>query len=106
MRFRQPLSLFCKPQPADRDLLPWWHPASLMRSAWNLAFSAALGVGIGAITLDLAAQIVAKLAGAAGLGSEDWRDWLDPLQPLAWIVGCFVAIVAYMSYRLDDKTDA
>lgn len=106
MRFRQPIALFRKPQPADRDLLPWWHPASLMRGAWNLAFSAALGIGIGAITLDLAAQIVAKLVGAAGLGSEDWRDWLDPLQPLAWIVGCFVAVVAYMSYRMDDKTDA
>lgn len=100
MRFRQPLSLFRKPPPADRDLLPWWHPASLLRGAWNLTFSAALGIGIGAITLDLAAQIVAKLTGG------DWQDWHGPLQPLAWIVGCFVAVVAYMSYRMDDKTDA
>lgn len=106
MRFRQPLSLFRKPQAADRDLLPWWHPTSLLRGAWNLAFSAGLGVGIGAITLDLATQIVARLAGVTGLGSGDWQDWHGPLQPLAWIVGCFVAVVAYMSYRMDDKTDA
>jgi hypothetical protein len=68
MRFRQPLSLFRKPRPADRDLLPWWHPTSLLRGIWNLAFSAALGIGIGAITLDLVTQIVAKLAGVTGLG--------------------------------------
>ena len=106
MRFRQPLSLFRKPQPADRDLLPWWHPASLLRGAWNLAFSAALGIGIGALTRDLVTQRVATLAGVTGLGSGDWQDWHGPLQPVAWIVGCFVAVVAYMSYRMDDKTDA
>jgi hypothetical protein len=49
---------------------------------------------------------VAKLAGVTGLGSGDWQDWHGPLQPVAWIVGCFVAVVAYMSYRMDDKTDA
>jgi hypothetical protein len=91
---------FRKPRPADRDLLPWWHPASLLRGAWNLAFSTALGIGIGAIALDLAAQIAAKIAG------DDWRDWHAPLSPLAWALGCLVAVVAYMSYRMDDKTDA
>lgn len=92
--------LFRRPKPSDRDLLPWWHPHALMRAAWNLAFSAALGIGIGAITLDLAAQVAAKIAG------DDWRDWLAPLQPLAWLVGCFVAFVSYMSYRMDDRTDS
>lgn len=92
--------LFRPPKPAQRDILPWWHPASLLRAVWNLAFSAALGAGIGAIVLDLAAQIAAKVAG------DDWRDWHAPLTPLAWLVGCFVAGVAYMSYRMDDKTDA
>lgn len=99
MPFRPPLSLFRRPKPADRDLLPWWHPASLMRAGWNLAFSAALGAGIGAILLDLAAQIAARLTGG------DWMEWHDPLKPFAWTIGCFVAFVAYMSYRMDDKTD-
>ncbi|WP_341897439.1 hypothetical protein [Ferrovibrio terrae] len=98
MRFLQPR--FRKARPADRDLLPWWHPASLLRAAWNLIFSAALGIGIGAIVLDLAAQIAGKITGS------DWKEWHDPLSPLAWVIGCFVAVIAYMSYRMDDKTDA
>ncbi|MFN4309296.1 MAG: hypothetical protein ACK4FK_01790 [Ferrovibrio sp.] len=92
--------LFRPPKPSDRDILPWWHPHALLRAVWNLAFSIALGVGIGAIVLDLTAQIVAKIAG------DHWRDWIDPLQPLAWLVGCFVAFVSYMSYRMDDKADS
>ncbi|WP_300304460.1 hypothetical protein [Ferrovibrio sp.] len=95
--------LFRPPKPSERDILPWWHPHALLRAAWNLAFSAALGLAAGAIALDLAAQVVAKIAGA---GSEDWRDWHDPLRPLAWLLGCFVAFVAYMSYRMDDKTES
>jgi hypothetical protein len=91
--------LFRQPKPAQRDLLPWWHPASLMRGAWNLVFSIALGAGIGAIALDLAAQVAAKIAG------EAWQDWHDPLRPFAWAVGCFVAFVTFMSYRMDDRTD-
>lgn len=92
-------ALFRKPGPADRDRFPWWHPASLMRAGWNLAFSASLGAGVGFLVLEFAAQIVARLTG------DDWQDWHDPLSPLAWLVGCFVAFVAYMSYRMDDKTD-
>jgi len=91
--------LFRPPKPSDRDILPWWHPHALMRAVWNLAFSAALGLGVGAIALDLAAQIAAKIAG------EDWRDWHEPLLPLAWLLGCFVAFVSYMSYRMDDKAE-
>lgn len=87
-------------QPNRRDILPWWHPWSLMRAGWNVVFSIALGAGIGAITVDLAAQIIAKLAGG------DWRDWMDPLAPLGWAIGCFVAFVSYMSYRMDDKTES
>lgn len=96
MRFRQPLSLFRKPRPAERDLLPWWHPASLLRNTWNLVFSIALGAGIGAIVTDLAAQIVAKVAGG------EWQDRIDTLQPLGWLFGCFVVLVTYMSYRMED----
>lgn len=96
--------LFSRPvRPADRDRLPWWHPASLMRAGWNLAFSAALGAGVGFLVLEFAAQIAARLAGTDPGG--DWRDWHDPLSPLGWLVGCFVAFVAYMSYRMDDKAD-
>lgn len=98
--------LFRPPKPSERDILPWWHPHALLRAAWNLAFSAALGLAAGAIALDLAAQVVAKIAGSAGAGSEDWRDWHEPLRPLAWLLGCFVAFVAYMSYRMDDKTES
>lgn len=98
MRFRQPLSLFRKARPAHRDLLPWWHPASLLRGIWNLAFSAALGAGIGAIALDLAAQIAARIAGG------EWTDWHDPLSPVAWGIGAVVAFVTFMSYRMDANS--
>lgn len=91
--------LFRPPKPSDRDILPWWHPHALLRAGWNLVFSAALGLAVGAIALDLAAQIAARIAG------EDWRDWHEPLQPLAWLLGCFVAFVSYMSYRMDDKAE-
>lgn len=92
--------LFLPPiRPADRDRLPWWHPASLMRAGWNLAFSTALGGGIGFLVLEFVAQIAASLTG------EDWRNWQARLTPLGWLVGCFVAFVAYMSYRMDDKAD-
>lgn len=87
-------------QPDKRDILPWWHPWSLMRAGWNLIFSIALGAGIGAIVTDLAAQIVAKIAGG------EWQDWIGSLQPLGWAVGCFVAFVSYMSYRMDEKTES
>lgn len=88
--------LFRPQSPARRDILPWWHPWALMRNGWNLVFSLALGAALGAIATDLAAQVVAKIAG------DDWRDWIDRLQPLGWALGCFVAFVAYMSYRMDD----
>lgn len=90
---------FRSTRPVDRDRFPWWHPASLMRSGWNLVFSAALGAGVGFLVLEFAAQIAASLTGG------DWRDWQAALNPLGWLVGCFVAFVAYMSYRMDDKAD-
>lgn len=90
--------LFRKAKPADRDLLPWWHPASLLRATWNLVFSIALGAAIGAIALDLAAQIAARIAG------DDWRDWHDPLRLPAWGLGAFIAFVTFMSYRMDAKS--
>ncbi len=92
--------LIFKPRrPSERDLLPWWHPWVLMRSGWNIAFSAALGAGIGFLALELAAQIAAKIS------DEDWRSWSDRLNWLGWLVGCFVAFVSYMSYRMDDKKE-
>lgn len=93
MPFRAPL--FRRTPPAERDRLPWWHPAALLRAGWNLAFSAGLGVAAGAIALDLAAQIAARLTGS------DWKDWHDPLGPLAWGIGGATAFVAFMSYRMD-----
>ena len=89
--------LFRPQTPARRDILPWWHPWSLMRAGWNLVFSLALGAALGAVATDLAAQIVAKIAG------ETWQEWIGPLQPLGWAFGCFVAFVAYMSYRMEDS---
>lgn len=71
-----------------------------MRAGWNLAFSLALGAALGAVVTDLAAQVVAKIAG------DSRQDWIGRLQPLGWAFGCFVAFVAYMSYRMDDKTDS
>jgi cytosine/uracil/thiamine/allantoin permease len=88
--------LFRPQTPARRDILPWWHPWALMRAGWNLVFSLALGAALGAVAADLAAQIVAKIAG------DSWQDWINKLQPLGWAFGCFVAFVAYMSYRMDD----
>lgn len=89
--------LFGRPQkPSERDILPWWHPWMLMRAAWNLLFSLALGAAIGAMAVDLAAQVAARIAG------EDWRDWIAPLQPIGWGLGCFIAFVCYMAYRMED----
>ncbi len=89
--------LFRPPTPARRDILPWWHPWSLMRAGWNFAFSLALGAALGAIASELAAQVIAKIAGG------NWQDWIDRLRPLGWVFGCFVAFVTYMSYRMDDS---
>jgi hypothetical protein len=92
--------LFRPAKPARRDILPWWHPWSLMRAGWNLVFSLALGAALGAITVELLAQVIATLSGG------DWREWLDRLELLGWAIGCFVAFVAYMSYRMDEKTES
>jgi|GEM_PF-2569059 len=86
-------------RPSERDLLPWWHPWSLMRGGWNIAFSLALGAGIGFMAQELIAQVAARISG------EDWRLWSDRLDWLGWLVGCFVAFVSYMSYRMDDRSD-
>ena len=89
--------LFRPQTPVRRDILPWWHPWSLMRAGWNLVFSLALGAALGAVVTDLVAQIAGKLTG------ETWQQWIGPLQPLGWAFGCFVAFVAYMAYRMDDS---
>lgn len=89
--------LFRPQAPGRRDILPWWHPSSLMRAGWNFVFSLALGAALGAIAVDLAAQIVAKIAG------DSWQDWSGRLQPLGWAFGCFVAFVTYMAYRMEDS---
>ncbi|WP_370152296.1 hypothetical protein [Ferrovibrio sp.] len=93
-------------KPAERDILPWWHPHLLLRMAWNLLFSAGLGAAIGTMAAELSAQVAAGTLGRLGIGSRDWQDWAAVLQPLGWAFGCLIAFVSYMSYRMDDKTDA
>lgn len=90
--------LFPKRQKAPSDLLPWWHPWMLMRGAWNVVFSTALGAAVGAIAADLLAQIAARISGS------DPRDWAADLSWIGWAIGCFVAFVSYMAYRMDDSS--
>ncbi len=92
--------LFPKPRPASaRDILPWWHPWALMRNAWNMFFSMLLGFLVGGFVVEILAQIVARIGGGDWRAEAAWKDWLG----LA--IGCFVAVVSYMSYRMDEKKD-
>ncbi|WP_428247838.1 hypothetical protein [Ferrovibrio sp.] len=93
------MPLFKLRSASERDLLPWWHPWALMRSAWNLAFSAALGAAIGFLCVEFLAQILARFS------DDDWRQWSERLHWLGWVLGCFVAFVSYMAYRMEDAQE-
>lgn len=81
----------------EPDVLPWWHPWVLARELWNVAFSAALGLGLGALAYDVLAQ-----ASAAVLPGD--RADYEPGARLAGILfGLFVAYVSFMAGRMDDK---
>lgn len=91
--------LFRARPPADRALLPWWHPWLLLRAGWNVCFSIFLGAAIAGISVELFAQVAARLSG------DDWREWSERLGWARWLLGCFVAFVCYMAYRMDERTD-
>ncbi len=84
---------------APADILPWWHPWLLLRGAWNLGFSIALGAAIGGILVDLAAQIAARLLGGA------WQDWGESFAWASWALGAVIAFVCFMAYRMDDRVE-
>lgn len=91
--------LFGRNNPQARDILPWWHPWSILRMLWNIAFSIFLGAAISGIICEIIAQVAARIAGG------EWRDWSESLVWLNWGLGCFIAYVSYMSYRMDDKAE-
>lgn len=83
----------------DPALLAWWHPHRLLREIWNIGFSLALGAALSGIAIEILAQILGKIS------SIGWQDWSERLTYLRWAVGCFVAYVSYISYRMDDRND-
>ena len=79
------------------DILPWWHPGVLVREAWNLIFSSALGAGLGWLVIELLALLVAALAGG------ERTDWTAATFWPGAALGLFIAIVTFLSYRMADR---
>ena len=83
---------------ADDSVLPWYHPWVVMREIWNVAFSAVLGLAIGALVYDMLAMLLAALSGGAK------ADWHGRTLPFGVAAGLFAAIVTFLSYRMDDNS--
>lgn len=79
------------------DILPWWHPGVLVREAWNLTFSAALGAGLGWLAMELLALLMAALAGG------ERTDWTPATLWPGALFGLFAGTVTFLSYRMADR---
>jgi hypothetical protein len=79
------------------DILPWWHPGVLVREAWNLIFSVALGTGLGWLATELLALLVAAVAGG------ERADWTGLTLWPGGLFGLFTGAVTFLSYRMADR---